>query len=42
MAADIMNGHITALDKEKIWTSPGPEFGQDKGQKALLSEQYMD
>ncbi len=29
MAADIMNAHITAPNKEKIWTLPGPEFGKE-------------
>ncbi|KAL7461107.1 hypothetical protein ACHAXS_003421, partial [Conticribra weissflogii] len=36
MAADIMNAYITAPNKEKIWTLLGPEFGKDKGRKAIV------
>ncbi len=36
MAADIMNAYITAPKKEKIWTLLGPEFGKNKGCKAIL------
>ncbi len=36
MAADIMNAYITAPCKEKIWTTLGPEFGKDKGKKAII------
>ncbi len=36
MAADIMNAYITAPSKEKIWTLFGPEFGNDKGCKAIV------
>ncbi len=43
MAADIMNAYITAPSKEKIWTLLGPEFGKDKGYKAILmSNPYKD
>ncbi len=31
MAADIMTMYITALNKEKIWTLLGPEFGKNRG-----------
>ncbi len=34
--ADIMNAYITAPNKEKIWMQLGPEFGKDKGRKALV------
>ncbi|KAL7450695.1 hypothetical protein ACHAXS_000702, partial [Conticribra weissflogii] len=30
MAANIVNAYITALCKEKIWTTLGSEFGKDK------------
>ncbi len=36
MAANIMNAYITAPNKEKIWTLLGPEFGKDKGCKAII------
>ncbi len=36
MAADIMNAYIIAPNKEKIWTLLGPEFGKDKGRKAIV------
>ncbi len=36
MAADIMNAYITAPNKEKIWMLLGPEFGKDKGRKAIV------
>ncbi len=36
MAPDIMNDYIIAPNKEKIWKSLGPEFGKDKGQKAII------
>ncbi len=36
MAADIMNAHITAPNKEKIWMLIGPEFGKDKCHKDLV------
>ncbi len=36
MASDIMNEYITAPNKEKIWTLLGPEFGKDKGSKAIV------
>ena len=35
-AADIENAYLTAPNKEKIWTTLGPEFGPDKGRKALV------
>ncbi len=31
-----MNVNITAPNREKIWTLLGPEFGKNKGQKALV------
>ncbi len=36
ITADIMNAYITAPMKEKIWTLLGPEFGKDKGCKAIV------
>ncbi len=36
MAADIMNAYITALCKEKIWTTLSSEFGKDKCKKAII------
>ena len=33
---DIMNAHLTAPNAEKTWTVCGPEFGVDKGKKALI------
>ena len=35
-AADIMNAYITAPTKEKIWTTLGPEFGNDADKKAII------
>ena len=34
--ADIKNAYLTAPVTEKIWTILGPEFGPDKGKKALV------
>eukprot|EP01082_Thalassiosira_pseudonana_P012046 g10260.t1 g10260 contig4:1535094-1535339(+) len=36
MAADVMNAYVTAPNKEKIWTTLGPEFGSDCGKKAII------
>ncbi len=36
MAVDTMNPYITALCKEKIWTTLGYEFSKDKGKKAFI------
>ncbi len=36
MAADIMNAYITVPNKEKIWMLLVPEFGKDKGHKAIV------
>ncbi len=36
MAAGIMNANITAPNKKKIWIRLGPEFGRDKGCKAIV------
>ncbi len=36
MAADTMNAYITAANKEKKWALLGPEFGKDKGCKAMV------
>ncbi|KAL7463856.1 hypothetical protein ACHAXS_004207 [Conticribra weissflogii] len=36
VAADILNMYITSLNKEKIWTLLGPEFGKDKGHNAIV------
>lgn len=33
---DVMNAYITAPVKEKIWTTLGPEFGEDAGKKAII------
>ena len=35
-AADIMNAYVTAPNQEKIWTTLGPEFGEDAGKKAII------
>ena len=34
--ADIQNAYLTAPVSEKIWTTLGPEFGQDVGKKAII------
>ena len=34
--SDVMNAFLTAPCEEKIWTVLGPEFGPDKGKKALI------
>ncbi len=36
MTADINNTYITVPNKEKIWTLFCPEFGRDKGHKAVV------
>ncbi len=36
MATDIMNAYITAMCKEKIWTTLGSEFRKYKGKKAII------
>eukprot|EP00970_Alexandrium_tamarense_P017104 scaffold8306_cov156-Alexandrium_tamarense.AAC.1 len=36
MAADVMNAYVTAPNKEKIWSTLGPEFGSDCGKKAII------
>ena len=33
---DVMNAHITAPVREKIWTILGPEHGEDEGKKAII------
>ena len=33
---DIQNAHLTAPNAEKTWTLCGPEFGADRGKKALI------
>ena len=33
---DIMNVHVTASVREKVWTVLGSEFGVDAGKKALI------
>ena len=33
---DIQNAYLTAPNAEKTWTTCGPEFGSDKGKKALM------
>ena len=35
-ASDVQNAYLTAPCEEKIWTILGPEFGADKGKKALI------
>ena len=35
-AADVMNAYITAPCREKIWTTLGPEWGEDQGKKAIV------
>ena len=34
--ADIENAYLTAPVSEKIWCYLGPEFGDDKGKKAII------
>ena len=34
--SDIQNAYLTAPCEEKIWTTLGPEFGPDKGKRALI------
>jgi Reverse transcriptase (RNA-dependent DNA polymerase) len=34
--ADIENAYLTAPVSEKIWTTLGPEFGNDQGSKAII------
>ncbi len=36
MATDIMNAYITALYKERYWTTLCSDFGKDKGKKAII------
>ena len=33
---DIKNAYLTAPVSEKIWTTCGPEFGQDQGKRAII------
>ena len=33
---DVENAYLTAPNKEKIWTTLGPEFGPDAGKRALV------
>jgi hypothetical protein len=33
---DVLNAHITAPAKEKVWTVLGPEFGHDAGKSAII------
>jgi Reverse transcriptase (RNA-dependent DNA polymerase) len=35
--SDVQNAYLTAPCEEKIWTKLGPEFGKDKGKKALIT-----
>ena len=35
-ASDVMNAFLTAPCAEKIWTTLGPEFGDDVGKKATI------
>ena len=35
-ASDVQNAYLTAPCEEKIWTTLGPEFGDDKGKKAVI------
>jgi hypothetical protein len=39
--ADIGNAYLTAPLTEKVWTVLGPEFGNDAGKRALISEPCM-
>jgi len=34
--SDVQNAYLTAPCEEKIWTTLGPEFGDDQGKKALI------
>ncbi len=33
---NVLNAHITAPVKEKVWTILGPEFGLDSGKSAVI------
>jgi len=34
---DVQNAYLRAVScEEKIWTTPGPEFGEDEDKKALI------
>ncbi len=35
-AGDVLNAYITAPVKEKVWTIPGPEFGNNAGKGAII------
>ena len=35
-ASNVMNAFLTALCTEKIWTTLGPEFGENVGKKAII------
>ena len=35
-AADILNAYVTALNREKIWTELGPEFGDDASRPVII------
>ena len=34
--SNIQNAYLTAPCEEKMWTTLGPEFGPDKGKRALI------
>ena len=34
-AADVLNAHVMAPTRKKIWTVLGPEFGDDAGKSAI-------
>ena len=34
-SSDIQNAYLTAPCEEKIWTTHGPEFGQEQGKMAM-------
>ena len=36
ISADIKNAYLTTLVSERIWTILGPEFGENKGRKAII------
>lgn len=35
-AGDVLNAYLTATNTEKIWTVLGPEWGPDRGKRAIL------
>ena len=40
--SDVMNAFLTAPCAEKIWTTLGPDFGDDAGKKAIIVRALYD